>query len=260
MSVSRGAIVAGQGAPRKSYIAMRNYQGDIFTYATSNVNFVTNGSLTPYDSSYSNVCLQGNFLTETGHRLYPGTHPGVSTMMVSVMDYSALSNGATVKGFIDPTSFAFTPQTSDRSYQIMSAGANPNPGGNGVPQNSFPSDQGPPVFTHGDIKADGNQYIGGHVSTMGNMMVAGNTTIQNKLYLSESIIGTASMSNASNVGGLKKLTISNNAVTSNSAVLLTYTGQNNVGVLSAENIGASTFTIVSNNISDGSGVRYLIIN
>jgi hypothetical protein len=196
MSISRTSAVAGQGLPRKTYIAMRNYQNDIYTYATSNVNFVTVGGITPYGNSYSNVCLQGNFLTETGHRLYPGTHPGVSTLMVSVMDYGAVDlSGNALKGFIDPTSFAFSPQTADRSYQVMNSGLNPNPSGNGVPVNSFPNDQGAPVFTHGDIKADGNAYFGGHVSTMGNTFIAGNEQINGNLVAA----GTGTFSNNVNV-------------------------------------------------------------
>ena len=108
------------------------------------------------------------------------------------MDYGAVDlSGNAIKGFIDPTSFAFSPQTADRSYQVMNSGLNPNPSGNGVPANSFPNDQGAPVFTHGDIKADGNLYIGGHVSTMGNALVSGNmSTIGNNVTGQSSITTT----------------------------------------------------------------------
>ena len=100
-----------------------------------------------------------------------------------------------IKGLIDPTSFAFSPHTTDRSYQVMNSGLNPNTSGNGVPANNFPNDQGAPVFTHSDIKADGNLYIGGHVSTMGNTFVAGNEQINGNLVTA----GTGTFSNNVNV-------------------------------------------------------------
>ena len=83
--------------------------------------------------------------------------------MVGVFD-----NNTGLNGVIDPTSFAFTPQTMDRPYYIDSAGYNPNTAD--APNRD---DQGPPVYTHGDILADGNLMLGGNADISGALVVNG---------------------------------------------------------------------------------------
>ena len=165
MSVVRNSAVAGAGAPRRTYITMRVYNDDIFTYTTSlNSDLQTIGRLAPVTGATAGNCAKGAFLRETGKRLYPNVNPGISTLMVGVYDFAT-----GLSGFIDPNSFAFSPQNTDRAYYIDSAGYNPNSA-----DAPLRSDQGPPVYTHGDVLADGNLYIGGHASTIGNAYVEGN--------------------------------------------------------------------------------------
>jgi hypothetical protein len=178
MSVVRNSAVAGAGAPRRTYITMRVYNDDFFSYTTSlNSDLQTIGRLAPVTGATAGNCAKGAFLRETGKRLYSGVNPGISTLMVGVYDFAT-----GLSGFIDPNSFAFSPQNTDRAYYIDSAGYNPNS------NDSLRSDQGPPVFTHGDVKADGNLYIGGSASTIGaarfnnDVRIDGTTTFYGTLW------------------------------------------------------------------------------
>ena len=187
-AVSRTTATAGAGAPRRTYIAMRMYYYDFFTYTTSVRNYVTTGGLKTVTGAsptlgQTGYCAEGAFLRETGRRIYPGANPGVTTMMVSVFDFAT---GLT--GFIDPNSEAFTPQNEDRAYYIDSAGENPNS------TISWTSDQGPPVYTHGNVHADGTLYISSTASTIGNALFASNvSTVGNTAVGGNShILGNAS--------------------------------------------------------------------
>jgi hypothetical protein len=206
-AISRTSGVAGAGAPNRTYIAMRGYVSDFFSYTTSITNnYLTIGTLAPVEGATSGNCVKGAFLRETGKRIYPGANPGISTMMVGVFDYAT-----GLKGFIDPNSFAFTLQNTDRPYYIDSAGYNPN---SNVDPTLRP-DQGPPVFTHGDMFADGNMYLGGNqstmgaafiqgnVSTMGNLAVGGNALVRGNMSTlgSSMITGNQSTMGALAVGG-----------------------------------------------------------
>lgn len=176
MSVARNSATAGAGAPRRTYITMRPYFRDFFSYTITTSNYVTSGTLSVVVGASATLgqpgyCAKGAFLRETGRRLYPGTNPGISTLMVGVYDFAT-----GLHGFIDPNSFAFTPQNTDRSYYIDSAGYNPNSA-----DAPFRSDQGPPVFTHGDMFADGNMYLGGNQSTMGAAFIQGNVSTMSNL-------------------------------------------------------------------------------
>jgi len=259
-AVSRTTATAGAGAPRRTYIAMRQYYYDFFTYTTSVRNYVTSGGLKTVTGASDTLgqtgyCAEGAFLRETGRRIYPGANPGVTTMMVSVFDFAT---GLT--GFIDPNSEAFTPQNEDRAYYIDSAGENPNS------TISWTSDQGPPVYTHGNVHADGtlyisstastignalfasnvstvgntavggNSYIQGNVSTMGNVLVGGNESILGSLAVkgelklfSPTTVGTTQMANADPVwGGFQRHAVSGvNYNNLTSRVFLTAVGLTN---------------------------------
>ena len=175
MSVAHSAAVAGIESARKTYITMRPYNNDIYTY--------TSERLIPVISATASNCPQGRFLRETGRRLYPNTHPGVSTMMVGVFD-----NVTSLNGIIDPLSFAFTPQTTDRPYFVDTNGFNPNTG-------DFPRqpDLGPPVYTQGDIYAAGNEHVNGSVEFMSTLSVAANTNLLSDLYVAGGLVGSASI-------------------------------------------------------------------
>jgi len=173
-SVIRESSLAGGDRARRTYITLRPYNNDFFSYTTVNADFNTTGSLGPVVDATSSNCLEGAFLRETGRRLYPGVNPGVSTMMVSVFD---VTTGLT--GFIDPNSFAFTPQNTDRAYFIASPGYNPNPA-----DAPLRDDQGPPVYTHGNIKADGTLYIGKSAEIVGRAQFDSNVFMQSTLSVS----------------------------------------------------------------------------
>lgn len=173
-SVTRESALAGGDRARRTYITMRPYNNDIFTYTTVNDDFNTTGSLGPVVGAASSNCLEGAFLRETGRRIYPGANPGISTMMLSVFD---VNNGLT--GFIDPNSFAFTPQNTDRAYFIASPGYNPNPA-----DAPLRDDQGPPVYTHGNIKADGSLYIGSNSEIVGRAQFNSDVFMQSTLSVS----------------------------------------------------------------------------
>jgi hypothetical protein len=173
-SVTRESALAGSDRARRTYITMRPYNNDFFSYTTVNDDFNTTGVLGPVVGATSANCLEGRFLRETGRRIYPGANPGISTMMLSVFD---VNNGLT--GFIDPNSFAFTPQNTDRAYFIASPGYNPNPA-----DAPLRDDQGPPVYTHGNIKADGTLYIGKSSEIVGRAQFNSNVFMQSTLSVS----------------------------------------------------------------------------
>jgi hypothetical protein len=173
-SVTRESSLAGGDRARRTYITMRPYNNDFFSYTTVNDDFNTTGVLGPVVGATSVNCVEGAFLRETGRRIYPGANPGISTMMLSVFD---VNNGLT--GFIDPNSFAFTPQNTDRAYYIASPGYNPNPA-----DAPLRDDQGPPVYTHGNIKADGTLYIGQSSEIVGRAQFNSNVFMQSTLSVS----------------------------------------------------------------------------
>jgi hypothetical protein len=137
---------------RRSYITLGAFQNDIFTYTTSIVEFTTVGTLTPIGGSN---CPKGRFLFENGRKLFPGTHPGVSTYMIGV--YDPVSS---LKGFIDPNSKLFSPMNTDKSSTAQitdnTAGTfatNPNGGAE--------RDQGPGVFTLANSQFGGTVDVSG---------------------------------------------------------------------------------------------------
>jgi hypothetical protein len=147
--------------PRRTYITMRPFYNDIFNYTVSVINNTNVGELGPIPGISPGACPKGHFLRETGRKLYPGVNDGVGTYMVSVFDYAS-----GIHGFIDPNSPAFTVQNSDRPYSIDSAGFSPNTADTGVGQ----SDQGPPVYTKGEIIGKSNLTISGYADISGDIL------------------------------------------------------------------------------------------
>lgn len=163
-------------APKRSYIAMRAYNNDIFSYTTSVVNdFETVGTLGAVAGATAGNCPQGRILTETGRKLYPGANPGITQLMVGVFDYAT-----GLSGFIDPNSSAFTPQNTDRPYYFTSPGANsvdPDP------------DRAPPVFTRGDLLAQGNLDLSGAAHIYGAVQVDAGETVNGGITVSDIVAG-----------------------------------------------------------------------
>jgi len=274
--------------PRRSYITLRPYNGDIKSYATSYVNDVNVGTFSAVPGATAANCPQGAILHETGKKLYSGVQPGVSTYMVSVFDYA---NSLT--GFIDPNSTAFTPQNTDRSYIIASPGSNPNTAGDPRP------DRAPPIFTRGNIFGNSNLDISGNAHIYGSLQIdystivrGGESTfgisqfysnvvvpssqtsvssinvISGKLFENATspygAVGVADMASATNVSGFRRLYVSSFAVTNGSAIFLTYKGSNSpFGYLSAEERNTplpGQFRIISNNLSDTNLIQWMVIN
>ena len=188
-NTSHGAL---SSTPRRSYISMRPYNADIFSYATSlNAALQTVGTFSAVTGATATNCLQGAILHETGKKLYAGVQPNVSTYMVSVFDYA---NSLT--GFIDPNSSGFTPQNTDRPYAITSPGSNA--------QDQY-ADRAPPVFTRGNIFGQSNLDISGSGHIYGSMEVDTGMII----YRGQNIYGTANLfSNATVASTMTTSTLS----------------------------------------------------
>lgn len=280
--IGRGPHSSAKAASTTSYISIRTFNNDFFSYTTTTANFVTTGALGPVVGATAANCVQGRILTETGRRLYPGANPGIKTLMVGVFDYATGLNG-----FIDPNSTAIVPQNTERPYYFTS------PGSNTVDQYA---NRAPPVFTRGNIFGQSNLDISGsaHIysslmvkygatiyngetvygteTVYGNQNVYGSETIQStlttstmtvntgKLNLPSGIVGVATMNGGITAGSFKKLTVLASGCTASSRVFLTYLDQNGSGILSAEEITNGQFKIVSSNTSDVSTVQWLIIN
>ena len=155
--ISRNNGGALKGSPTRSYIAVRAYNNDIFSYTTSTENvsqtsrpsFVVVGRLGPVSGATAANCPEGRLLVENGKKLYPESNPGITSYMVGVFD-----NANGLHGYIDPNSSAFTPQNTDRPYYFTS------PGSNSV--DPYP-DRAPPVYTRGVIYGQSQLDISGSV-------------------------------------------------------------------------------------------------
>jgi hypothetical protein len=261
---------------RRTYITLRPYNSDFFSYTTSTTPArEVVGALGDVSGATVDNCLKGAFLRETGKKLYPGVNPGVSTFMVGVFDYAN-----SLHGFIDPNSPAFSPQNTDRSYILASSGYSPNTIDSGVGR----SDQGPPVFTRGEIIAQSNLSIAGTADISGNTVIRpGNLFVSTgyanvngnistltgnfvanagTLYLNQPWVSSFSMGVGSQSGGYRRVTFTGlTGVTANSFVFLQNTSQNNVsGAYSVEGQGNGTFIVVGNNSNDASGMKYIVLN
>jgi len=91
--------------------------------------------------------------------------------------------------------------------------------------------------------------------------VTGDITLTaGRLILNSNNTGIANMASGSIVGSFRKLTVASTACRTTSRVFLTYAGQNNVGVLSAEAIASNSFQIVSSSTTDAGTVQWLVVN
>ena len=282
-TISRGYAKSYRSQPTTTYIAIRPYNLDFFTYTQTFVPpTLYTGSLGPVAGATAINCPQGRLLTETGRKLYAGVQPGVTTYMVSVYD---AQNDLT--GFIDPNSSAFVPQNTDRPYYITSPGSNsvdPTP------------DRAPPVYTRGNIFGQSNLDISGSAhfyssltvengltvyggeSNYGTVTFNGPLNIQSTLTVSTLNIatgnlrvpttgrpsaGVANLALGSNPGGGNPywyLSVSPAATTTNSRIFFTYNGLNAPSTLSVEAIANGSFTIVSANINDRGSVQWFAVN
>ncbi len=161
------SVIASSGPrSKRSYLTMAEFSHDIFTYTTTfnERTRVTSGTLT--DFSGNSNCPRGRFLYENGRKLYPDAHPGVNTYMVGVFDPVSF-----ISGYIDPNSKIFTPMNTDKPVDTAAMegadggvfGINPN--------GNTETDLAQPVFTRGDVLAEGNMDISGNAEIHKNLIV-----------------------------------------------------------------------------------------
>jgi hypothetical protein len=265
LTANRASFAA---TPRRSYIALRPYNADIFSYATTTVFPNVIGTLSPLAGATATNCKQAALLIETGKKLYAGVQPGITTYMVSVFDPT---NSLT--GFIDPNSSAFTLQNSDRPYSITSPGSNT--------QDQY-VDRGYPVFTRGNIFGQSNLDISGSGHIYGSLRVDGGSTV----YRGANIYGTATLySNATvastmttstlsvatgkvflnnRITGQARLvggtvTVNTSACTTNSLIFLqhSYIGSA-FGVLYVDSVANGSFVIKSTQAETNTGSEYIL--
>jgi hypothetical protein len=270
-NTSHGAFSA---TPRRTYIALRPYNADIFSYATSlSAALETVGTFSSVAGATATNCLQGAILHETGKKLYAGVQPNVNTYMVSVFDYA---NSLT--GFIDPNSSAFTLQNTDRPYAIASPGSNA--------QDQY-ADRAPPVYTRGNIFGQSNLDISGSGHIYGSMRVDAGRTVYNgenvygtatlysnafvastlttstlsvttgKIFLNNTITGRAQLTSGA-------VTVTTPACTTNSLIFLQHSYiANPFGILYVTSVANGSFVIRSSqNETSGAGqfVFWMIVN
>lgn len=113
-----------------------------------------------------------------------------------------------------------------------------------------------------NIDASNGTITGSNLVALSNVTVnTGNIALTSgRLLLNATNSGLANLTSGAIISGFKKLTVSATACKVGSIVFLTYSGQNNVGVLSSEAIANGSFQIVSNNTADNSTVYWMVIN
>jgi len=257
--------------PSRSFLSVATYNNDIFSYTTGlNNRYVEVGSLTAVSGANSSTCPKGRILRENGRKLFPGANPGINSYMVGV--YDAISG---IAGFIDPNSPVYTVFSTEKTYAVTDS-TDPGPGGL--------LDQGMPILTNSsveagtyvsagsnvsagidvdagrDVNASRDVNAGRNVNAVGNVDVSGNINLAGRLVLNTGNTGIISMTGGTVHGSFKKLTVTAPNCRTGSIVMLTYAGQNNIGVLSAEVISNGSFQIVSSNTSDAGNVMWLIVN
>jgi hypothetical protein len=126
--------------------------------------------------------------------------------------------------------------------------------------NSQVKNLGAPVFTLGDVTTGGDVNAAGDVVSQ-NVYSRADVGVSGRLVLNDGNSGTAAfLAGTPVIGPYKKLTVNASNCRSGSIVMLTYAGQNNPGILSAEAITNGSFQIVSSSTTDLGVVRYMIIN
>ena len=130
--------------PARQYVSAVPFHNDLFSYTitTDQQTYVKTGTLyAPITGANATTCPAGRILRESGKKLYPGVHIGVSTYMVGVIDSITF-----LQGYIDPNSPVFA--VSNNQIPVFYAnGVDPGPGGM--------ADKGQPVYTNGVVVSKG---------------------------------------------------------------------------------------------------------
>jgi len=138
----------------------------------------------------SQKCPKGSLLRENGKKIYPGQHLNINgttnnQYMVSVFDDQTFT-----RGFINPAAQIFTPMNSDQPSYIADLRNSIN---DTQYDPSFDVDNlGAPVFTWGDILANGNMDISGNQMLYGNLstigIISGYSSITARTYLASGVV------------------------------------------------------------------------
>jgi len=249
----------------------------IFSYSTALVNQVYVGTFSSVSGANATNCPAGRVLHETGKKLFPGANSGVNDYMVSVYDPISM-----LTGFINPNQPIFSLMNTDRANFLLDG---PSGAGTGLSASARAN----ALYTRGDVLAGGrldlsgnaliygsvstvgNHYIGGNLSTIGNDFVGGNQStigkmsIENKVAFTAGLdVGTETLVGGTVTGQFIRKSVSTSAVTANSYVFLTHSTFVNPGFLSAENLAAGSFNIVSYSTlsatADTGTVNWMVIN
>jgi hypothetical protein len=247
----------------RSYIATAPFNANFFTYKTSknSVTFKTTGDLSVVTGANSGNCPAGRILRENGRKLFPPAHPidtvnGVAvtfppTVMVGVFD-----NQSGLSGFIDPNAPMYAVYSGDRPNYLKDS---VDPVG-GLTDRSAPTLTNGSVNVRQNLDVMGNSDLTGTLRVTGATTLDGNATINARLIMNSGNTGVADMSTGIDDGVHRKTTVTAANCRTTSRILLTYSGLNNAGILSAENIANGSFKIVSTSRTDGGTVMYFIFN
>jgi len=249
----------------RSYIATAPFHLNFFTYTVTMapLTFVRSGDLSKVAGATAGTCPAGRILRENGKKLFPGAHPvntvnGIittfppSTVMVGVFD-----NQSGLNGFIDVNAPIFAVYNGDRPNYLKDA---VDPVG-GLTDKSAPTLTNGSVNVRENLNVTGNSDLTGTLRVTGATTLDGNATVNARLIMNTGNSGSADMTTGVDDGVYRKRTVT--GVTnckSTSRILLTYSGLNNPGFLSAENMADGTFKIVSSSRTDAGVVQYFIFN
>ena len=210
--------------PRRTYLTSAIYNTYFFQIlkTTDTTTLVDTYSLVAVTGATTLNCAKGAYLRETGKKIYPGQYNGINTYLVSVFDDSSFLNG-----FINPNASIFLPLNTDKPLNIVSDDLATDP-------TDSTNNQGPPVYTHGDVLADGNVDVGGTI-TAGGAIVASTGQIRAATLTRLGVVTGGTLSVDSSLGQM---------------FLITITGSS----------GAGGVTINMPQVGDGSLVRLVISN
>jgi hypothetical protein len=161
--MSLGANYGNTATPKRQYIATEQFANDFYTYTTStDANGLTTGTLTQVVGANATTCPAGRVLRDSGKRLYPSAHPGVTYGMVGVFDPQTF-----LAGFINPNSPIFAMFNTDKVYFTDNIGDSKNSGYDSNLSSTGLVNEGNAVFTNGNVISGKQVYCDKRWSTTG---------------------------------------------------------------------------------------------
>lgn len=186
--------------PVRQFVSAAAFNNDIFTYTiitNPTTNVITGTLAANVVGATSSTCPAGRILRDNGLKLYPGVNVGVNTYMIGVYDSETL-----LSGYIDPNSPVFAVY-STQLPAFYANGVDPGPQGL--------DDEGPPVYTNGNIISVSGDIITetGSITaatsvTAGTSILAGTSitsTLGNITAASGEILGTKGLGFSTTVYG-----------------------------------------------------------